>query len=113
MGVLVIDLSEDHSEPQVFINPEVKVLEPELSEYDEGCLSIPGLYVEMLRPKTVLMRGIDIDGEIVELEAEGYLPVRMQVETRNAQRVLMDREKNFSTIASFYFFPELWFNPLL
>ena len=30
--------------------------------YDEGCLSIPGLYVEMLRPDEVLMRGLDLDG---------------------------------------------------
>ena len=40
--LLVIDVSEDHDEPQVFINPVITVLDPELGEYDEGCLSVPG-----------------------------------------------------------------------
>ena len=40
--ILVIDISNDASDPQVFINPEVTVLDPELGEYDEGCLSVPG-----------------------------------------------------------------------
>ena len=40
--ILVMDISEDQNDPLVFINPEVKVIDPELGEYDEGCLSVPG-----------------------------------------------------------------------
>ena len=46
---------------QAIFNPEIVESDGEWV-YDEGCLSIPGLYVEMVRPKTVLIRGIDIDG---------------------------------------------------
>ncbi len=40
--LLVIDVSEDHDQPLVFINPEFTVIDDALEEYDEGCLSVPG-----------------------------------------------------------------------
>ena len=55
-------------EPMVIFNPEIVESSGEWV-YDEGCLSIPGLYVEMLRPNEVLMRGVDIDGNTIEIEA--------------------------------------------
>ena len=64
----VVDWDIDEN-PLAIVNPEIVESDGEWV-YDEGCLSIPGLYVEMLRPKTVLMRGSDIDGEVVELEAD-------------------------------------------
>ena len=51
--IFVWDLDD---EPLAIINPEIVESSGEWV-YDEGCLSIPGLYVEMLRPKTVLVRG--------------------------------------------------------
>ena len=48
--ILVIDLSEEQNQPQVYINPEVEVLDPELGDYDEGCLSVPGFYETVHRP---------------------------------------------------------------
>ncbi|MGB1908143.1 MAG: peptide deformylase, partial [Spongiibacter sp.] len=42
--IVVIDVSEDRSEPLVFINPEITVLDEEIFQYDEGCLSVPGFY---------------------------------------------------------------------
>ena len=64
--VVVWDIDE---KPLAIINPEVVESDGEWL-YDEGCLSIPGLYVEMLRPKTVLVRGVDLNGEIIEIEAD-------------------------------------------
>ena len=64
--VVVWDIDEN---PLAIINPEVVESDGEWV-YDEGCLSIPGLYVEMLRPKMVLVRGVDLDGEIIEIEAD-------------------------------------------
>src|SRR5690606_11428344 len=42
--VVVIDVTEDKSQPLVFINPEIVVLDEAVQEYDEGCLSVPGFY---------------------------------------------------------------------
>ncbi|NCV09335.1 MAG: hypothetical protein EBV66_02795 [Actinobacteria bacterium] len=57
--------------------------------YDEGCLSIPGLYVEMLRPKKVLVRGINLDGNQVEIEADELLARLFQHEIDHLNGVLM------------------------
>ena len=48
--LLVIDVSENKDSPLTFINPEFEVIEDELSEYDEGCLSVPGFYETVSRP---------------------------------------------------------------
>ena len=56
-------------EPMVILNPTIVESDGEWV-YDEGCLSIPGLYVEMTRPKTVLMKGIDMNGNEISLEAD-------------------------------------------
>ena len=57
--ILVIDVSEEHKEPRVFINPEVEVLDPELGEYDEGCLSVPGFYETVNRPRRIRVTALD------------------------------------------------------
>ena len=46
--VIVIDVSENRDQPLVFINPEVAVLDEDLGEYDEGCLSVPGFYLSLI-----------------------------------------------------------------
>ncbi|MEO6570396.1 MAG: peptide deformylase [Ilumatobacteraceae bacterium] len=72
----------------VIFNPEIVDSDGEWV-YDEGCLSIPGLYVEMVRPKTVLMRGVDINGEIVEREADELEARMYQHELDHLHGVLM------------------------
>ena len=78
--LLVIDVSEDQSEPLVFINPEVTVLDEELGEYDEGCLSVPGFYETVNRPKRVQVTALDRDGEPFTRELEGLLAICLQHE---------------------------------
>ena len=75
-------------EPLAIINPEIVESDGEWV-YDEGCLSIPGLYVEMLRPKTVLVRGIDLDGNVIEIEADELEARMFQHEIDHLQGVLM------------------------
>lgn len=75
-------------EPLAIVNPEVVESDGEWV-YDEGCLSIPGLYVEMLRPKTVLVRGVSLDGEIIELEADELEARMFQHEIDHLNGVLM------------------------
>ena len=78
--LLVIDLSENKDSPQVFINPEFKVIDDELSEYDEGCLSVPGFYETICRPKLILVTAQNVDGEQFELETSGLLATCIQHE---------------------------------
>ncbi len=83
--VVVWDIDD---EPLAIINPEVVESDGEWV-YDEGCLSIPGLYVEMLRPKTVLVRGVDLNGEIIEIEADELEARMFQHEIDHLNGVLM------------------------
>ena len=78
--IVVMDLSEDQSEPKVFINPEVEVLSEELQSYDEGCLSVPGFYETIERPERVRIKYTDLEGKPVEEDAEGLLAVCIQHE---------------------------------
>jgi len=78
--ILVIDISEDKSEPRVFINPEVEVLDPELGEYDEGCLSVPGFYDTVCRPQRIKVRALNEQGEAYEQELGGLLAICLQHE---------------------------------
>ncbi|MEQ8436176.1 MAG: peptide deformylase [Ilumatobacter fluminis] len=84
--IFVWDLGE--GDQQVIFNPEIVESDGEWV-YDEGCLSIPGLYVEMVRPKTVLMRGVDINGEVVEREADELEARMYQHELDHLHGVLM------------------------
>lgn len=78
--VVVMDLSEDKSEPRVFINPELEVLCDETDKYQEGCLSVPGFYEDVDRPLKVKVTALDRDGQSFELIAEGLLAVCIQHE---------------------------------
>ncbi|WP_323813679.1 peptide deformylase [Cellvibrio sp. NN19] len=78
--VVVIDVSEDKSQPLVFINPEIEVLDAELSQYDEGCLSVPGFYETVERPGHIRVKALDRNGNAFELEPQGLLAVCIQHE---------------------------------
>lgn len=64
--LFVYDLGEG---PRVLVNPEIVESRGEWA-YEEGCLSVPGLTWEIVRPKEVHLRGRDLDGDEVELEAD-------------------------------------------
>ncbi|MBM7422084.1 MULTISPECIES: peptide deformylase [Spongiibacter] len=78
--IVVIDVSEDRSEPLVFINPEITVLDEEIFQYDEGCLSVPGFYETVERPRHVRVKALDRNGDVFEIEPEGLLAVCIQHE---------------------------------
>ena len=75
-------------EPMAIINPQIVESSGEWV-YDEGCLSIPGLYVEMLRPNSVLVRGVGIDGNEIEIEASELMGRLFQHEIDHLNGVLM------------------------
>lgn len=78
--VVVIDVSEDHSQPLVFINPRITVLDETLFDYEEGCLSIPGFYEAVTRPRHIRVTALDREGKEFTLEPEGLLAVCIQHE---------------------------------
>lgn len=83
--IFVWDLDDER---HVVINPEIVESDGEWV-YDEGCLSIPNLYVEILRPKRVLLRGLDLDGSTVEIEADELEARMFQHELDHLNGVLM------------------------
>ncbi len=78
--LLVLDVSEENDSPMAFINPEIEVLDPEPMGYEEGCLSVPGYFDLVQRPRKIRVRALDRDGMPFELEAEGILAVCLQHE---------------------------------
>ena len=83
--IFVYDIDDKR---EVILNPQIAESSGEWV-YDEGCLSIPGLYVEMLRPKNVLVRGINLQGNQVEFEADELLARLFQHEVDHLNGVLM------------------------
>jgi peptide deformylase len=78
--VIVIDASETRTELRAYINPEIVWASPEMKVYDEGCLSVPGIYDGVERHAQVKVRAFDTDGKSFELEADGLLAVCIQHE---------------------------------
>ena len=87
--IITIDVSEDKSEPLVFINPEITVLEGELETMQEGCLSVPGFYEDVTRIEHCLVKALDRDGNAFELECRGLLAVCIQHEVDHLEGKLM------------------------
>jgi len=78
--LLVLDISEDKSAPQVFINPVITPLTQDCVPYEEGCLSVPGSYDEVQRPARIHVEALDRNGKPFMLEADGLLAVCLQHE---------------------------------
>lgn len=77
--VLIIDVSETRDDLLVLINPEIVWSEGE-QEYEEGCLSVPGIYDYVQRAQKIKVRALDVQGQVFEREAEGLLAVCIQHE---------------------------------
>ena len=78
--IIVIDISENRSDLRVFINPEIISVSEEKKPWQEGCLSVPGIYDEVERPARVKVQAHDENGERFELDAEGLMAVCIQHE---------------------------------
>lgn len=69
--VFVTDVEGDGQ--RVFVNPEIIMTSPEVSEYEEGCLSFPGLYFTVKRPAAVKVQAFTEKGKPFTVDAEGLL----------------------------------------
>jgi peptide deformylase len=77
--VIVIDISEEHNQPLVLINPEILTREGEAST-EEGCLSVPGIFDEVKRAAKVRLRARERDGTVLERDFDDILAVCIQHE---------------------------------
>ena len=77
--VIVMDISEDKSDLRVFINPRIVASEG-AQDYEEGCLSVPGIYETVTRAGKITVQALGRDGQPFTLEAGGLLAVCIQHE---------------------------------
>jgi peptide deformylase len=77
--LLVIDTSEEKNQLQTFINPRI-ISTDGMQDYEEGCLSVPGIYESVSRPERLVVEALDYHGNPFSLEAEGLLAVCIQHE---------------------------------
>jgi peptide deformylase len=86
--LLVFQAGPD-SEPTALINPEVEWLSDEVVVAEEGCLSLPRVSMDVERPLHARFRGLDVDGEAVQLEASGLEARVLQHEIDHLDGVLI------------------------
>ncbi|TMN15217.1 peptide deformylase [Pseudoxanthomonas sp. X-1] len=76
---MVIDVSEEKNAPQVFINPEILDKAGE-QVYQEGCLSVPGIFADVTRADAITVKFLDRAGTAQQLRVDGLLAVCIQHE---------------------------------
>lgn len=77
--VVVIDLSEERNQPQIFINPEITGKSGDTT-YEEGCLSVPQNYANVERAAEITLKAQDLGGNWFEVKADGLLAICLQHE---------------------------------
>jgi peptide deformylase len=78
--VIIVDTSDTKDDLLVFVNPELIRTSEETQIYEEGCLSVPGIYDGVLRHTRITVRASDLKGQPFELDADGLLGVCIQHE---------------------------------
>jgi len=88
--VIVVDVSpaDETAAPLALVNPEILGREGEMISCMEGCLSVPGVQGEVLRPETVVVAGIDEKGDPVRVRASGILARAVQHEIDHLDGIL-------------------------
>src|SRR5665213_4584394 len=88
--VIVMDLAREDEPPQprYFVNPEITWASDGMAIREEGCLSVPEIYDEVVRPARVGLKYVDYQGNPVEEDAEGLLAVCIQHEMDHLNGVL-------------------------
>ncbi|SFM31563.1 peptide deformylase [Nitrosomonas communis] len=77
--VIVIDVSETRDQLHVFINPEIIASEGEF-DYQEGCLSVPGIFEKVKRAENISVRAMNLNGDLFELDASSLFAICIQHE---------------------------------
>ena len=84
--LIVLDVGQG---PMILINPEIIHSKEEQHTVEEGCLSLPGIRIDIARPKQTIVRGIDDKGETREIQAEGLIARVLQHEIDHLNGILI------------------------
>jgi peptide deformylase len=83
-----LEPQQRRTKPQYFVNPEIAWASEDLRIYNEGCLSVPGQYADVVRPDKVRVKYIDYDGKNQEIEADALLATCLQHEMDHLDGIL-------------------------
>src|ERR1700742_3153116 len=88
--IIVMDLDQKDGKKdwRVFINPKILWASDEMAVFEEGCLSVPEIYDDVERPARIRAEYLDLDGQRVEIEADGMLATCLQHEMDHLEGVL-------------------------
>jgi peptide deformylase len=88
--VIVMDLDQKDGKknPRTFINPKILWASEEMATFEEGCLSVPEIWDDVERPARIKAEYLDLDGQRVELDADGLLATCLQHEMDHLNGVL-------------------------
>ncbi|HPS58611.1 MAG TPA: peptide deformylase [Spirochaetota bacterium] len=94
--IIIVDPGDNKNSRFVLINPVIKEFSQKVEPYEEGCLSVPGIYTDITRPSEVLVKGITPEGEETEFEASGLTARIIQHEIDHLDGILfIDRVEKF------------------
>ena len=104
-GIRMFVCRAGNDDARVFVNPEIIGTSQELAPYEEGCLSIPGIYTDIIRPAAVSVQAWNLRGRPFTLDAEGILARVIQHELDHLNGVLfidhLDEKKRTRLIKQF------------
>jgi len=94
--IIVVDTGDERDGRLALINPEILEFSDHLEPYEEGCLSVPRLLADVVRPAEILIKGISVKGEEVEFEASGLMARVLQHEIDHLDGILfIDRIEKY------------------
>ena len=82
--IIIVDISETHDQLKVLINPEI-IASGGISDCEEGCLSVPGIFEKVRRAEHITVRALDSHGKTCQLDAAGLLAVCIQHEMEHLE----------------------------
>lgn len=91
LSIFVIDpkLALENEVPEVYFNPEITEYSTDADEMEEGCLSIPGFYVEIKRSKKIMFKALNEEGKKIKFKAKGFLARVLQHETDHLNGIVI------------------------
>lgn len=101
--LIVVDVSEEKNALRVFVNPTIEPIDEETVLCEEGCLSLPGIYEKVARPKRVRISAQDLEGKPFSLECDELLGICVQHEVDHLNGLVfvdhLSKLKKFRAIA--------------
>ena len=94
--IIMVDTGEGEKGRIVLINPEIKGVSDKIEPYEEGCLSVPKIFADVMRPAEVFLKGLTPDGKEIEYEAKGLMARVLQHEVDHLDGILfIDRLEKY------------------